>query len=302
MRRLAHDPAPRIGARSRGVIGTVARVVIGASLVLASSCGRVGFEEASGDASVLDAARDAASIDGALDRPMDAGLDALAHDAGLDALAPDASSDAPSLRDLVCRAATTVSCLDFESEPPLPWATFNDGTSSVNLEPGSGFHGAGLRVQTTGLTDGLGAGYQRPIPAELATSGFYVTARVFVHRAATTGFLVLTEAGNGLGGAAQRKISIDFNGLRLTQLVIVGAGGISHEGGPEPLERWVCLQLAIQPSAAVATLDTDVIRGDVPFAIAELTALNVGAYAQHDAVDVRIDDVVVSSVPVDCLP
>jgi hypothetical protein len=79
-------------------------------------------------------------------------------------------------------------------------------------------------------------------------------------------------------------------------------GGTSTEGAPAPLDRWVCLRLAIVDGSADAWFDADHLLAAVPFDVGAFSSVNVGGYSQGDATTLTIDDVVVSTVPVDCLP
>ena len=265
---------------------------LGSAMVALVGCGRVGFRATPTDAAI---GTDGPSIiDGAptLDAPT---LDVSLPDGG-----GDVGADAPSARDVVCRSPTTLSCLGFDVDPPSPWETWStvDDMSVRRRVADAGFRGGALEI-TIPATES-GAGLRLPVAGESFRAGVYVSAWMRVSRASSSGFLVLVESNNGLGGAAQRKVSLDVNGLGDSQLVVVG--GTSVEGPVAPLDRWVCLRLGIVDGAVNAWFDTEHLVATLPFDVGGFESVNVGGYSQRDATTLTIDDVVVSTVPVDCLP
>jgi hypothetical protein len=297
---------PRPSSPTSRVLGLTVAVLVG--------CGRVGFRATPVDAAIdldapraMDAALDAPTNDArrddarALDAPVDSPVvDSLVVDSPPPDGGSDVGPDAPTARELVCRSASTLSCLTFDADPAPPWETWStvDATSVRRRVADAGFRGGALEI-TIPATES-GAGLRLPVAGESFRSGVYVSAWMRVSRATTSGFLVLVESNNGLGGAAQRKVSLDVNGLGDAQLVVVG--GTSTEGAPAPLDRWVCLRLAIVDGSADAWFDADHLLAAVPFDVGAFSSVNVGGYSQGDATTLTIDDVVVSTVPVDCLP
>jgi hypothetical protein len=289
---------------SRASSRTCRRALCFAAVALVG-CGRVGFRAMPTDAAMgIDgpSATDAASIDAPTDAPtLDAPtLDAPTLDVSLPDGGGDVGADAPSARDVVCRSPSTLSCLGFDVDPPSPWETWStiDGMSVRRRVADAGFRGGALEI-TIPATES-GAGLRLPIAGESFRAGVYVSAWMHISRASSSGFLVLVESNNGLGGAAQRKVSLDVNGLGDSQLVVVG--GTSVEGPVAPLDRWVCLRLGIVDGAADAWFDTEHLVATLPFDVGGFSSVNVGGYSQRDATTLTIDDVVVSTVPVDCLP
>lgn len=293
---------------------TVGVSVLGASALGSSGCGRVSYARDAAPERDARADLDARTLDdGGLDARFshDAGLDGGSVDAGVDAGADvgadattdDASpGDAPTMRDLVCGASSTITCLTFDVDPPTPWERWDtiDALSTQARVVDPSFRGSALELAIAANPTSSGTGLRTPIDGATFRSGLYVSMWVRVSRPTVSGFLVLVEANNAMGGADQRKVSLDANGTGVHQLVVVG--GASVGGVAFPLDRWVCARLSIVDGLVESEVDGELLSSPVPFDVGMFVGLNFGAYSQRDAAMIAFDDVVVSTSPVDCLP
>ena len=289
---------------------------IGLATLALVGCGRVSYARDAAppiDALVeIDTQREDTGLDAFDVVVPDAGLDAFAvvlPDAGLDVgtdatsdAGSDAGSDAPTPREIVCGAGSTIACLSFDADPPSPWEswrTFDDGTLQRRLDD-AGFRGGALELSIPASATSSGAGILMRLDGASFRGGLYVSAWIRISRPAASGFLVLMESNNGLDGVDQRKVSVDVNGLNANQLVVVG--GATVAGAAFPLDRWVCVRMAITDGLAESEVDGEPLSSSLPFDVGTFQAVYVGGYSQRDAATITIDDVLVSTTPVDCLP
>ncbi|MBN8609595.1 MAG: hypothetical protein J0L92_03370 [Deltaproteobacteria bacterium] len=281
---------------------------IGLATLALVGCGRVSYARDAApplDARFeIDTPREDAGLDAFAVVVPDAGLD-VGFDPGTDAtsdVGSDAGPDAPTPREIVCGAGSTIACLSFDADPPSPWEswhTLDDGTIQRRLDD-AGFRGGALELSIPASATSSGAGIRMPLDGASFRGGLYVSAFMRVSRPAVSGFLVLMESNNGLGGVDQRKVSVDSNGLNAHQLVVVGGASVS--GAAFPLDRWVCVRMAITDALAESEVDGEPLTSPLPFDVGTFVGVNLGGYSQRDAATIVIDDVLVSTTPVDCLP
>ncbi len=283
------------------------RLALLALALAASGCGRVSYSrDAAPEAdasSSIDATFDAPdppSVDAGLDARPDPGADS-GSDAGTDA-PTDTGLDAPTMREVICGASSTLACLSFEADPPAPWERWDtiDAMSVQTRIADGGFRGPALELAIAASPTSSGTGIRMAIAGATFRSGVYVSAWVRLSRPIVSGFLVLSEANNGMGGVDQLKVSLDSNGAGTNQLVVVG--GASVAGTPFPLDRWVCARLSIVDGLVESEVDGEPLSTPVPFDVGTFVGVNLGGYSQRDGATITFDDVVVSTTPVGCLP
>lgn len=217
-----------------------------------------------------------------------------------DAPAPrDAGPDAGSARDEICGRATTLSCLDFEADPPAPWGVFRSPTATApSYEVRPEFRGRALQVRLS--TTGSYTGVRFPITEpELIRSGLYISYAMHLHREATTGYVVVGEL-NGMRFGTFSKISVDSNAVGLYQIAATGGGG--GPVGSFPEDRWVCVRLEVSSTRARAEVDGVMTEITPPSDVGNFEWVAIGVATQRDTIDAHYDDVIISTAPVSCLP
>ena len=264
------------------------------SLLTLGGCGRIGYTEP--------LERDAGDVPpGDAFAPPDARFDASADAPLVDAPTfPDAflAADAGNARDEFCGRATTLTCLDFESDMVSPWARFTSTSGTpATYEPRADFRGRAMHTHGD-PSQYTGVRFSIPDPATIR-AGLYVRYFLRLTRAATTGFLVLGEF-NGMRFGSFSKVSVDSDSTGRFQISAIGGGGPPLGAFPE--NRWVCVQLDLSSSTARAEVDGVMTTITPPLDVGNLEWVAIGINTQRDIVDAYFDDVVISTVPVPCLP
>ena len=216
-----------------------------------------------------------------------------------DAPAPrDAGPDAGSARDEICGRATTLSCLDFEADPPAPWGVFRSPSATApSYEVRPEFRGRALQVR---LSTNSYAGVRLPITdPDQFRRGIFVSYAMRLTRAETTGYVVVGEL-NGQRFGSFSKISVDSNAVGIYQLSATGGGG--GPAGSFPEDRWVCVRLEVSSSTARAEVDGVATMITPPSDVGNFEWVAIGVATQRDTIEAHYDDVIISTEPVPCLP
>ena len=129
--------------------------------------------------------------------------------------------------------------------------------------------------------------------------GIYVSYHLRFSRAATTGYAVLGEV-NGMRFGTFSKISVDSDALGRYQIAATGGGGAPL--GSFPQDRWVCVRLEVSSTNARAEVDGVMTAITPPSDVGNFDGVAIGVATQRDMIQAYYDDVVVSTVPVPCLP